>query len=45
MLRDVLGQKHKTLFTIENNHKKAKQIKRKISQPFVLPLFVQEKIK
>lgn len=45
MLRTLLGEKHKALFTIENNHKKAKQAKRRISQPFILPGNIEEKVK
>lgn len=44
-LRELLTLNHKSMFTIENNFKKANQIKRKIGQPFVLPQEIKEKIK
>ena len=43
-LREILGREHKALFTIENNKQKAMKIKKKISQPFVLPEEIKKKI-
>jgi hypothetical protein len=44
-LKEILGTNHKSMFTIENNLSKANKIKRKIAQPFVLPLEIKQKIK
>lgn len=44
-LKELLGKNYKSMFTIENNLEKANRIKRKISQPFILPEEVKEKIK
>ena len=44
-LKELLGENHKSMFTIEFNAAKAKKTKKKISQPFALPDFVREKLK
>jgi len=44
-IKEILSHNHKSMFTIENNLIKANKIKRKIAQPFALPLEIQQKIK
>ncbi|MAQ77276.1 hypothetical protein CL684_02010 [Candidatus Campbellbacteria bacterium] len=44
-LKELLSENHKSMFTIENNLLKANKIKRKIAQPFALPLEIKQKIK
>lgn len=45
LLKKFLEQKHKVMFTIENNTKKATKIKKKIIRPFYVPNSIREKIK